>query len=400
MTSDTIKTVLIISSTPYHFTRQASHHLAEQFTRRGWRLVFVDPPAKRFPRFTEIGRIWGRIRGDSVAAGITRQEVAEGMIHVLPLTLPDRGPLLRWVNRHVLLPRLAQQIRTHIDPVTLCVALLPTHGVRDLMALVQPYKTAYVCLLNFPRDPLAPPDIAETERALAQEVDLLMVDQGLDNLERMAAIERKGARGSITSVVEYERFAPARQPIPVRTPPVCCYFGDVRDNIDIALLAKVSERFPLHVIGTNTHRQYGNEANLHRFSQLTTDAMIQRLAEVDIILLPYREDDPYNRGVFPAKVYQTLATGKPVIACGLESIAPLGHVIDIAHGHDEFLTLIDRAAAALASPEAADRRADRLAAAQSADTSIVYAGVFAAIDALFSSPDDRFAADAGASARR
>lgn len=376
------KSVVIISSTPYHFTWQSIHSLSEQFARRGWRVMFVEPPPKRFPGLRELRRVWGRLRGNPVQSGISPQREIPGVRIVLPLTLPDRGRLLRWVNRRWLLPRLARQIRSDGEPVPLLVSFLPTQGVLDLLNLLQPQASVYFCMLNFPHDPLSPRDIAQTEAALAQRVDLVFVDQGVDNQARFAALPLTRRPLTYTATVNYDLFAPARQPRPPQDPPVCCYFGDVRANVDLDLLEMVSARCPLQVIGSNTDRITWQHPNLRLTGLVPHDRLPALLAEIDIILLPYRQDDPYNRGVFPAKVYESLATGKPVVAIGLPSVEPLGDVIDLAASRAEFLSLIERAHQRERTPAGVERRDRALAIAQAADISVSYDRLFAAIDAL------------------
>lgn len=384
MPSPDTKSVVIISSTPYHFTWQLIHSLSDQFAQRGWRVVFVEPPPKRFPGLRELRRVWGRLRGNPVQSGISPQREIAGVRIVLPLTLPDRGWLLRWVNRRWLLPRLARQIRSDGAHVPLAVSFLPTHGVLDLLDLLQPQASVYLCALNFPRDPLAPKDIAQTEAALAQRVDLVFVDQGVDNQARFAALPLTRRPLTYTATVDYELFAPARQPRPPQDPPVCCYFGDVRANVDLDLLQMVSARYPLQVIGSNTDRITWQHPTLRVTGLVPHDRLPALLAEVDLILLPYRQDDPYNRGVFPAKVYESLATGKPVIAIGLPSVEPLGDVIDIASSRAEFLSLIERAHQRASTAQGVERRNRALAIAQAADVSVTYDRFFAAIDPLVS----------------
>jgi glycosyltransferase involved in cell wall biosynthesis len=375
-------TVIYLSANPYHFTWQSSHSLCEQFARRGWRVIFVDPLPKRLPRLGEWARVWGRLRGDSVRAGLMRQREFDGLHIVLPRSLPDRGALFRWINRRVLLPRLAHRLRRDCPTLPLVIVALPTRAALDLLDLLQPDKIMYKCVLNFTKDPLMPLNAAKTEREVVRRADLIQVDQGLDNRERIASYQPTCPVIPGGATVKYDLFAPARTPRPISGAPICCYFGDVRANVDLALLRKVSERFPLHIIGTKLETLRNFPTTTRLIPAVPHGQLPALLAQVDILLLPYRRDDPYNRGVFPAKIYECLATGKPVIASGLESLHHLRSVIDLADDDDAFLDAIDRAAQQANAPDAAERRERRLAAAREYDEQAAYGRWFAAIEAV------------------
>src|SRR5262249_19795235 len=150
-----------------------------------------------------------------------------------------------WLNRRVFLPRLAARLvkagpRPHVALVT-----LPTRAPLDLLDLLRPDLVIYVCYLNFGQDPLAPHDIAQTEGELVRRADVVIVDQGIDNQERIARCEPARPVVPYTATVSYDAFASARQPKLHSGPPRCAYFGDLSPSIDVDLLRRVSERYPL-----------------------------------------------------------------------------------------------------------------------------------------------------------
>ncbi|MEW6754727.1 MAG: hypothetical protein AB1505_27660 [Candidatus Latescibacterota bacterium] len=50
------------------------------------------------------------------------------------------------------------------------------------------------------------------------------------------------------------------------------------------------------------------------------------LAALDVLFLPYVRDD-FTRHVYPAKMHQCLALGKPVVATALPALEPFAHVV-------------------------------------------------------------------------
>ena len=65
------------------------------------------------------------------------------------------------------------------------------------------------------------------------------------------------------------------------------------------------------------------------------------VAAFDVGLIPYAEND-YTRNVFPLKLYEYFAAGKPVVATGLPEVAGLEPDCVLAHGHEH----VERAVAA------------------------------------------------------
>ena len=66
----------------------------------------------------------------------------------------------------------------------------------------------------------------------------------------------------------------------------------------------------------------------------------------DVLLLPYALND-YTRSVLPAKIYECLATGRPIVAAPLpELVEDFGAELEFAAASDEWVPAIERAAAA------------------------------------------------------
>jgi len=60
--------------------------------------------------------------------------------------------------------------------------------------------------------------------------------------------------------------------------------------------------------------------------------------------MPYRLNDA-TRSIYPLKLHEYLATGKPVVATAIPAVEELTDVIRVASGPDEFEQLVDEALA-------------------------------------------------------
>jgi hypothetical protein len=356
-------TLYHISSTPWHFTWQSAHKYTRRFVLEGWNVLFIDPLPKRFPHLTEYKRVIGRIRGNAIQSGKMRQLMVEGVEYIVPRTLPDRGAVLRSLNRKWFLPALANTLLTMTtSEPRVALVTLPTRAALDLVDLLRPDILIYMCYLNFAKDTQAPSDICDTERELTQRADLVLVDQGLDNRERILSYSPSSPVIHISASVDYSHFAIARnQEASYKQgdgKPRCCYFGDLR-YVDTDLLKQISRLYPLRLIGPRSVSAHTFSPQTELFPAVTHDQLPLLLRDTDILLLPYRINDPYNRGVFPTKTFECLATGKPTIAMGLPSLEPFSGAIDIAESPDDFLERLAHAAQDVLNPDTPTAMAKR-----------------------------------------
>jgi len=66
------------------------------------------------------------------------------------------------------------------------------------------------------------------------------------------------------------------------------------------------------------------------------------LHAADILIAPYAVNQA-TRHVSPLKFYEYLATGKPIVAVPLPSIAEYGHAVELAENPEEFVAACERA---------------------------------------------------------
>jgi glycosyltransferase involved in cell wall biosynthesis len=88
------------------------------------------------------------------------------------------------------------------------------------------------------------------------------------------------------------------------------------------------------------------------------------LAGLDACLVPYRQST-WTAGIFPAKLYEYLAAGRPVVATSLPALTACDEVVAVAADVDGFLAAC-RQAVTESDPERASRRR-AVAAAHSLD---------------------------------
>jgi glycosyltransferase involved in cell wall biosynthesis len=137
---------------------------------------------------------------------------------------------------------------------------------------------------------------------------------------------------------------------------VCCpdagaplkllYYGHLhRQHFDFALVDAVAKQRPewrLTLIGP-LRTPHTFPANVTVVPQQSHEKLRDFLAEAHVIFLPYVLND-YTRDVFPAKTYECLATGLPVVATPLPTLVELGEgMIEFGKSPSEVVEAVLRA---------------------------------------------------------
>ncbi|MFC6752985.1 glycosyltransferase [Halorubrum tibetense] len=107
-------------------------------------------------------------------------------------------------------------------------------------------------------------------------------------------------------------------------PPRLGFVGKMKQKIDYQLLGDVARKNPswnIVLVGPDSE---GNADSIRKISNVTwigavdPDDVPQVMNSLDVGLMPYREIE-YNKAVFPLKFHEYLASGLPVVGCGLPS---------------------------------------------------------------------------------
>lgn len=96
--------------------------------------------------------------------------------------------------------------------------------------------------------------------------------------------------------------------------------------------------------------------NVHIFGKKPTEQLPGYLNAMDCCLIAYAMID-YNQHVFPLKLYDYMAAGKPIVSSDMEELRPLeGQQLAIAHSVGEWVPAIEAALAADSPERAATRQ--------------------------------------------
>jgi len=171
--------------------------------------------------------------------------------------------------------------------------------------------------------------------------------------------------------------------------PILGFSGTLEAKSDLALLTRVAGAFAHASLVFVGHAEnvpgVGTLAalpNVHFLGMKPLAELPAYLAAFDVCLVPFR-DSPEIDSISPLKIFEYLASARPVVASRYAEIADLGDVVYLAGSPEEFVTLIETA---LAEDEGA-MRARRLAFAEANSWVARGARLFELIDRALSGID-------------
>jgi glycosyltransferase involved in cell wall biosynthesis len=347
--------VVVLSGVRWGFLWQRHQTVATLFARAGYPTVFVETTGLSNPRPSALSKIWARARKPRT----TRPGEAEPAVYP-PLVLPPTLRVFRAANRRLLLPRVARDLKSAVGARPVIVAYPPTRTTLDLISALDPRLVLYDRADDYERFPGVPKDIAATERELLARADLVTCTSR-HLLEKTRRVRPDATLSG--PAVDHERFAAFREAPPALPARTVCFFGDAGSGrVDFGVLRAVARAgFRLRLVGRldPTERRLAAEPNVEYRGEVPHGRLPEALAGTDAFVLPYKLND-LTRAISPAKTYECLATGRPVVASPLPALEDLSEHVYLAEGPEGFVGALK----ALSKTETDERSGARVRVAQ------------------------------------
>jgi glycosyltransferase involved in cell wall biosynthesis len=330
--------VVILSGVRWDFLWQRHHALATLFARAGYPTVFVETTglANPSPRVPTLRRVAARLR----RAGSGEPSGEKGLTVYAPLALPPTYDVFRGINRGFFVPRVVRDLVEISGPAPVVVAYPPTRTTLDLIRGLRPRAVLYDCSDDYELFPGAPADTVATERELLRLADLVSCTS-----RRLLEKVRPSRPDAFLSgpAADYERFAVLQEGNGGGEVRTVCFFGRVsRERIDFPALRAVAEAgFEVRLIGDlgSVERDFLETPGINFWGEVPHAKLPAALAGVDAFVLPYEVND-LTRGISPAKTYECLATGKPIVSAPLPAMEELAGHVYLANEPGEYVEIL------------------------------------------------------------
>jgi glycosyltransferase involved in cell wall biosynthesis len=225
-----------------------------------------------------------------------------------------------------------------------------------------------------------------TETEILPDERKLLDAAGQVFIHSLAMLRKKGYFNPHTEFVpngvDYELYAtPVPEPEDLRDipHPRIGYIGTIKRMVDWELLLELSAARPQwsfvfmgpkapHPEIDDLLRQMAKRPNVHFLVAKPTERLGAYPQHFDVCTMPYRVDD-YTKYIYPLKMHEYLASGRPVVSAPIDSVEEFSSVIGLARTPGDWLRAVENA---LGSEEnASDRRAQRQAVAREHDWEVI-----------------------------
>ena len=321
-----------------------------QFARDGYQVLYVETLGLRSPGIGDLPRIASRLRNrfKARASGLRQ---TENEVHVCsPLLLPFlNSRLARRLNLYRLIPTL-QKALAKIGAEELIVwVYLPTWTVLQCVKNIPHRMLVYECIDALSSNPAGVSlGYQAAEKEILQGADLVLASSKSLYEEKKPYNPRTYW---VPSGVAAHFFAP-KEPAAgfehIKKPRIG-FLGALDHRLDLELMQTLAQGHPdwsFVLIGAANCdiSSLLEEKNIHFLGRKTHAELPGYISGLDVIYLPYVVDR-FTLHIFPAKIYECLATGKPVVATVLPSLEVLSGVVRLAEGVADFDKALEEAVA-------------------------------------------------------
>lgn len=320
--------IICISSIDWDSVWQGHQEIMSALANNGNKVLFIENTGARTPSIRDFSRLKKRVRNWFKGIRGIRREM-DNLYIFSPILLPfPYSRIAGFINRRLILPILEKwmKVTDFSDPVIW--VFLPTPMSLDIIDNITNKSVVYYCIDNFSVSSSSAKKIVRSENKLIKRVDLVFVTS--------AALYKRCVKYNSNvhlfpfgvNFKEFERARlGAKQPpreLNGMKKPVVGYIGGVHKWIDLGLIKDIAAGNPdssfvfigpLYIDASSLH----NIKNIHFLGGKPHDEIPDYVKNFDVAIIPYL-DTEYTRNVYPTKLNEYLAMGKPVVSTALPEL--------------------------------------------------------------------------------
>ncbi len=346
--------LLCLSSIDWDSVWQGHQEIMSTFAKHGNDVLFIENTGVRMP----TPRDWPRLQRRLVnwfKSFKGFRKVQDRLWVYSPIILP--GPysrVIRWINQWLLLTAIRRWIRATGSHDPIIWTFLPTGIAVDILTHLEHKLAVYYCIAEFEELVPHPHKVRRTEQAVIQHCDLIFA-QG-------PALEAKCRQwnpqvhvfpfGVNLEAFEQAHAAP-RLPDDLHTipRPIIGYVGGVHRHVDFHLLQFIAtqrKEWSLALIGPVQAdiSPVNGSSNIFFLGQKPFEELPHYIQAFEVAMIPYVESE-YTKTVYPTKLNEYHALGKPVVSTFLPEVAAFneryGPLVQIAKDYPQFVQHVEQA---------------------------------------------------------
>ncbi len=347
--------IICISSIDWDFNWQGHQEIMSTFAKQGNRVLFIENTGVRTPTIKDLPRVKKRIKNWFKGISGIREEM-DNLFVFSPIVIPfPYSRLARWCNRRLILSTLKKwmEIVNFSDPIIW--SFLPTGLALDIINSLNNKLIVYYCIADFAELVRNSKKIKKTEVQLLKTADVVFA-QGK---QLQDYCKKYNTNVSIFPFgVKLETFndqALQGKQVPLDLAgisyPIIGYIGGMHRHIDWKLLenlAKDNPQWSIVLIGPKQMDPLPlkDMKNIFFLEEKIHSDLLKYIGRFDVCLIPYALSE-YTRTVYPTKLNEYLAMGKPIVSTDLPEIATFNRhyndIVMVGRNYREFKNCIVKA---------------------------------------------------------
>jgi hypothetical protein len=300
--------VVIMAELDWDGLYAQSHVMAKGFAAEGHRVFYINRTLQRWPR---LRHLMTRLR-PKAQLGVSMKHEIPGGITVVNLWVGPPVKWLRFINRYLIKSKLKSlDIRQ-----PLFLTYVPTYNAVDVAMQTNAKTRAYVCYHNFDADQVVS-DLLKSEREIITSWELLFADSRFlqKRLERISG-ERKVH--AAPPGVHFDLFSKACRGDEVNNIRRIGFYGGAGPHLDIQTYNRLCDHYEVIFVAVINHDiKEQLDPRIKIIPPVANSQLPDIIRKWDVLTILYRRSD-YIDGVIPAKFFECIATGKPVLVSGLQ----------------------------------------------------------------------------------
>jgi len=322
------RNIICISSIDWDFVWQGHQEIMSVLAENGNRVLFIENTGVRVPTMTDAGRLWKRfLNWKKGYKGI--RKLSKNLYVYSPLILPfPYSKIAVRINKFIILSTIKRWMRImeFHDPIVW--SFLPTPIVPNLSAELDPSIFIYYCIDDFASSSKGAAKIKKIEEKVIKMADLVFATS--HNLfKRCSAINSRTHLFPFgVSIANYNEVRENSIDMPEELrnikKPIVGYVGGIHKWVDMKLLESIAlsrKDISIVLIGPKQTDLCG----IDRFDSVFTlgkknpQDLPNYVKYFDAGIIPYKIT-PYTEHVYPTKINEYLAMGKPVISTEIPEV--------------------------------------------------------------------------------
>lgn len=358
---------LVLSTQDWDAVPTRKHRFARMYAAQGNRVLYIEQQMHWAGWLVDIknqfSRAWRFLQGP-------REVEPNIWVYTLPVVLPffQMTEVINKINNITLESSLKKALKwLRFNPEKLIIWTYTPHSA-DFVGAFGEYAAVYECVDEFTASKglVNARAIGKMERDLLAKVDLLIVTaQGL--LAKQQFAKRTKLVPNAAEVSHFATVADADLPIAKELeqtkPPVVGFLGSIQYWIDTDLLVEIARKHPdwtVVLVGPlgiladiDALRE---QPNVTLTGRVPYEEVPNYVKAFDVCLNPYHMDDVAEH-CSPLKLYEYLATGKPVVSVDMPEVQQFKNMVSIAYNRSDFVSLVEETVSSLPEPpEQAQKR--------------------------------------------